>query len=132
MKRVTKELGEIIWRVEKHSGIKLPKVSVEEDSTLRTKPRHYSAMSTHSPWVLYVHPELKDQQITRIRGILSHELGHLADFAGFYDVAENCPELRADLIAEEMLGWIIYYDYEDIQRAGPGASGVSQRPMKLR
>jgi hypothetical protein len=114
------------------------------DPTVRTEPRHYAAVTMGgNPTLLYVHPDLYDAPVSLIRGVLAHECGHILDaqltpasvrrLCHDNGVAySSSEERRADALAEIALGWHIYYSREDlVQRAGPGARGLVQRPQEL-
>lgn len=118
----------------------LPEIKIVVDPSVRTKPRHYAAVTMgRSPVLLAVHPDLEDQPISRLRGVLAHEMGHVADdHDGFASLGvsraavKHDPERAADALAEAITGWKIYYDEELVQRAGPGARGQRPRPPGLR
>lgn len=57
--------------------------------------------------------------VANLRGILRHELGHLADFASPHWRKPGA-EQRADDLAERATGQKIRYDARDVQTTGPG------------
>lgn len=123
----------------------VPPVDVEVTSKVRLKPRHFADIDVNDdPILIRIHPDLETGPITRLRGVLAHEAGHLLDLV----VLEEGPfrricrelgyrytkdeELRADILAEWATGWRIYYGPDLVQRAGTGARGISPRPSGLR
>lgn len=102
---------------------------LEESTAMRVEPRHFADCGGG---VVRVHPELEEQPISRIRGVLAHEAGHVLDREFDLFDEELDPERRADLLAFYLTGWTIYYDDELVQRAGPGARGTTPRPRGLR
>jgi hypothetical protein len=134
---------EVLVRCRDRIGV-FPRVVIREDASLRTKPRHFAAVSTWSslheegPVVLYIHPELEHQKLSRLRGILAHEAGHIAidhklvtekELPGLKKLDS---EVQADVAATYATGWKIYYDKSLVQLAGPGARGSWPRPDGLR
>lgn len=121
-----------------------PEVEVEITSDVREKPRHFADVELSRPVVLRLHPELISGNITRLRGVLAHEAGHILDLSlmGDQEFRAVCRRLgypyttdrerRADILAEWVTGWTIYYDGDLVQRAGPGARGTTPRPTRLR
>lgn len=99
-------------------------------------------MLLDDPPTLYVHPGLEDALITQIRGVLVHEAGHITDYyiddetfqgvcyAIGRDYTED-EEVRADILGEFVTGWKVWYDDSMIQRAGPGAGGLPERPSHI-
>ncbi len=57
--------------------------------------------------------------LANLRGILRHELGHVADFASPHWRKPGA-EQRADDLAERATGQKIRYDAHDVQTTGPG------------
>lgn len=133
MKKVQRVFDEILSRARDITGRMPPPVDLEVDCSCRVKPRHFACVDTSAlVAVIYVCEDLNKQKISTIRGVLAHELGHV--YYDVYHVAadERDPELGADLAAETVLGWRIYYDPESLtQRAGPGARGLFPRPKNL-
>lgn len=60
-----------------------------------------------------------------VRGLILHELGHVADL----NVREPGAEQRADDLVEQATGVLVRYDSEDIQTVAK--SGVYPRPKHL-
>jgi hypothetical protein len=108
---------------------------LEESTAMRTKPRHFA---DYGSGIIRYHPELEDALLTNIRGVLLHEAGHvLDDELESEEVVEICrgekdAEQRADILAQWLTGWTIWYGPDLVQRAGPGARGVRPRPRSLR
>jgi len=86
--------------------------------------RHYASvdLSVYPP-NLGVCPDLEYQPRERILGVLAHETGHIID--------PTADEREADRAAEEAFDLEIFYDEEDVQCAGPNASGNRPRPPRL-
>ena len=121
-----------------------PRIDLEVTPAVRRLPRHFADVTLGAdPVELRVHPELLDARVSRIRGILTHECGHIADGVlgdgAFRRVCRRLAmpytedeELRADILGEWVTGWHVWYDDEDIQCAGRGAHGQFHRPAGLR
>jgi len=121
-----------------------PEVLIEVTPEVREKPRHFADVELSHPVVLRLHPELVTGKVSRLRGVLAHEAGHILDLGllsdqGFQRVCESLrvpystdEERRADILAEWLTGWVIYYDEDLVQCAGPGARGMTPRPHHLR
>ena len=77
------------------------------------KDRDFAYACTDS-FVITVSPRLKRQKISRIIGLIRHELGHLC-----LSNYPNHSEQQADDIAEEIWGDKIYYDAESVQTIVP-------------
>jgi hypothetical protein len=134
MSPVAKEFRALL----KTAAAKYPEVEGTKlfaDSSIHTTPRAYgvAGISKDGPEI-HVAPELADQPPSVIRGILEHELGHVAVLLGLvqakrgYDAAER----QADRVAEGMFGHKIFYNKHDVQCAGRGAQGRRPRPRGLR
>lgn len=120
-----------------------PPIELSVTTAVRRLPRHHADVTMGAnPIELRVHPELLDARVSRIRGILTHECGHIADGVlgdgAFRRVCRRLDvpytedvELRADILGEWVTGWHVWYDDEDIQCAGRGAHGRWTRPEGL-
>lgn len=124
--RVEREWWVILDRAMKTLG-ELPPIDLQWSDAVGSKPRHFADAGNG---LVRVHPKLEQQDITVIRGVLAHEVGHICD--PYLEVNEFDSERRADKIAEMVTGWRIYYGVDTVQRAGPGARGVSPRPRGLK
>jgi hypothetical protein len=120
---------------------RLPHIVVMSDCSHARTRRNFAAVDLGRPGgvTMYLCDDLAQQPITRIRGILWHEMGHIickvvgppTDWeqpAGFGADEEQL----ADLAVEGLCGVTIYYDDDLVQRAGPGARGDFPRPKGLR
>lgn len=99
------------------------------------KPRHFAEASIdHDGPIVRVAPELAQEPVSTIRGVLYHELGHIVVLLGFYPARPgyDAAERQADRVAEELFGKKIYYNKKSVQCAGPGARGRRPRPRGLR
>ena len=128
-----KELQQIANKVEDGLGFPLPPIVVRMDCSFAIKPRHFAAQEGVS--TIYLCPDLADQPITRIRGILYHELGHIIQkleklINGRTELDNRDYEQDCDYKIEAITGVKIYYDDDLLQRAGPGARG-KKRPKGL-
>jgi hypothetical protein len=113
------------------------------DPKVHDTERHYAETGKNGRgqvWVT-VAPSLGLLPMTKIVGVIRHELGHAAIFHGFeprvrgktarlaqYDRVER----QADRVAEKLSGAKIYYDAKNIEVAGPGARGKRPRPAGFR
>lgn len=76
-------------------------------------------------WTVTIAPRMLEAPLARVIGVLAHELGHVALIrAGRPEHTER----RADEAAEEMFGFRVLYDDDDVQNA---VEGVSPRPARL-
>ena len=123
---------------------RLPRVTIEVTPKLRKEPRNFADVLLGRRLVeMRVHPEILSPPLSRLRGVLSHEAGHILSYLLGEDGYENLcretelpwykdEELRADQLAEIITGDHIYYDEQDlVQRAGSGAKGLLKRPRYL-
>lgn len=129
------ELEKIAQRVEKGLDFPLPPIVLSMDCSFAEKPRHFAAQEGISPPTIYLCPDLADQPITRIRGILYHEFGHIIQkleklFNGKVELDDRDYEQDCDYKIEAVTGIRIYYDDDLLQRAGQGAHG-KKRPKGL-
>jgi hypothetical protein len=121
---------------------RLPRIDVMSDCSHARSGRNFAAVDLHSrPGLatMYLCDDLAKQPITRIRGILWHEMGHIVckvlgpptewEQPGGFGADE---EQLTDLAVEGLCGVTIYYDDDLVQRAGPGARGDFPRPRGLR
>jgi len=131
-KNLLNELDEIGRKVEASLDFLLPPIIIRMDCSFARKPRHFAAQERTT---IYLCPDLADQPITRIRGILYHEFGHILQriekaITGTVELGDRDYEQDCDYKIEEATGVRIYYDDELLQRAGPGARG-KPRPRGL-
>lgn len=105
----------------------LPTVLVFSGCWHAKSPRNFAAISVGNPCELHLCDDLADQPVTRIRGILWHELGHTLVHAYGPPTDWEVPggfgmdsEQLTDYAVELLCGVTIYYDDELVQRAGPG------------
>lgn len=134
MSRVLREFESLLDCYLRVMG-RAPAIDLLVDSTVREKPRHFAAVDLSSePYQLFVHPDLEDQPLQRIRGILAHEFGHVADAEGMTCGCRICRgdlERLADCLAEVIFGVRIVYDDEDVQQVGRRTRGRWPRPKGL-
>jgi len=131
-----REIASAIARV-RESGVALPLIVIHVNCFFATKPRHFAAQEGTNPCNIYFCPDLEDEPLTRIRGIIYHELGHMLQRlekkrSGRYLTESRDFEQDADYKIEQATGIKIYYDEDLIQRAGPGARGTRPRPRGLK
>ena len=134
-KNLLNELQQIGRRVEAGLDFPLPPIIIRMDCSFANKPRHFAAHEGAAASTIYLCPDLADQPISRIRGILYHEFGHIIQaleklFTGRVELDDRDYEQDCDHKIEEVAGVRIYYDDELLQRAGPGARG-KPRPKGL-
>lgn len=119
----------------------LPDIEVRIDCSHALSDRNFAAVEVGDPAKLYLCEDLALQPVTRIRGILWHEVGHILDWLdlhGGLPLAASSytrgmdEEQRADRLVDLVCKMRIYYDSDLVQRAGPGARGTSPRPSGLR
>lgn len=127
------EIQKIARRVETGLDFPLPPIIIRMDCSFAEKPRHFAAHEGVS--TIYLCPDLADQPITRIRGILYHEFGHIIQglerlVNGRVELDDRDYEQDCDWKIEQATGIKIYYDNNLLQRAGPGARG-KKRPRGL-
>ena len=132
-KNIRKELFRIAKEVEAGLDFPLPPIIIRMDCSFAIKSRHFAAQEGTS--TIYLCPDLADQPITRIRGILYHEFGHIIQkleklLSGCTELDDRDYEQDCDYKIEMATGVRIYYDDELLQRAGPGARG-KKRPKGL-
>lgn len=73
-------------------------------------------------------PKILKAEMSRVLGLLMHELGHAVDFLCTPDHPNNGSERRADAIAEKIWGIPIRYDGDTVQST---CCGVHPRPAHL-
>jgi hypothetical protein len=141
--RLSTEWQHIEWQL-RDLLPRTPVIELSVTPDVRRLPRHFADVTMGTdPIELRVHPELLDARVSRIRGILTHECGHIADGVlgdgAFRRVCRRLDvpytedeERRADILGEWVTGWHVWYDDEDIQCAGRGAHGQWERPTGLR
>jgi hypothetical protein len=118
-----------------------PPIQVVIQCDYRESPRHFAALDTEfnfgDPAIMYLCPDLNDQPLPRIRGILYHEMGHVLQrieklLTGHNERHGRDTEQDADHKIEGVCGVKIYYDAQMVQQAGQGAFGFWPRPRGLR
>jgi len=83
-------------------------------------PRDYAyAMRARRGGTVVLSHRARTLPAANLRGVLRHELGHLADFASPHWRKPGA-EQRADDLAERATGQKIRYDARDVQTTGPG------------
>lgn len=91
-------------------------------------------------WV-EVAPVLGTLPISKVRGVIRHELGHAAILHGYQPMVKGRTakldeydrrEAQADRVAEKLSGAKIFYDEKNIEVSGPGARGTRPRPPGVR
>jgi hypothetical protein len=138
-----KELQAIVKRVGA-LGIRLPPIIVTMDCSHARSARNYAGIvASGRPIRLYLCEDLAEQPVSRVRGILWHEIGHVLDDLEVWAPTSDCDpavatwrgldsEQRADFLVCTVCGVRIFYDEGMVQRAGPGAKGEWPRPRGLR
>lgn len=111
-------------------------LAVEDDESCFPLLRNYAyAENDDGKLTVAVSTRLMSQPIDRVWGVLAHEAGHLIDY--FVDEAElkrmwrtlpATSELRADFLADHVLGFKIGYDKDDVQTI---RGGETPRPARL-
>jgi len=134
-KNLIKEMEKIGKEVEQGLDFPLPPIVIKMDCSFAKKPRHFAAQQGLVPCTVHLCPDLAEQPITRIRGILYHEFGHIVQnledmIKGRVDTEDRDYEQDCDYKIEAVTGVRIYYDDDLLQRAGPGARG-KPRPKGL-
>jgi hypothetical protein len=119
---------------EERCGFPLPTVNVFSDCSHAMSDRNFAGIVVGRPSELFLCDDLLDQPVSRIRGVLWHELGHVIDkFApGPWRKYSGCKGLDeeqwTDAAVETFCGVKIYYDEDLVQRVGPGHSHSWTRP----
>lgn len=113
-----------------------PYILVQIYCDYRETPRHFAAVVVDDPTILFLCPDLDDEPLSRIRGILYHEMGHILQWmerkvTGRNERHGRDEEQDADHKVEGVCGIKIYYDEDLVQCAGPGAHGYWPRPRGL-
>ena len=103
--------------------IKLPPIVVRTDCSFATSKRHFAGVITGNVVVMYVCPDLANQPISLIRGVLYHEMGHVLQFIekqlkGKNEMGDRDYEQDCDYKVEMTCGIKIYYDKSMVQRVG--------------
>lgn len=85
-----------------------------------TSPQHCRwrdlAYATFEPPTVHLLRRALDLPVVNVRGLVRHELGHLAD----EEIDRPGREQRADDLAEQATGQVIAYDEHDVQTTGRG------------
>jgi hypothetical protein len=116
---------------------------LKPDKKVHDTERHYAMTGKNAKGEVWVHvsPALGLLPISKVRGVIRHELGHAAILHGYEPMVSGKTktlaqydrrERQADKVAEQLSGAKIYYDAKTIQASGPGASGTRIRPKGLR
>ena len=113
-----------------------PRIIVQIYCDYREQPRHFAAVVVGEPTILFLCPDLNDEPLPRIRGILYHEMGHVLQWlerkvTGRNERHGRDSEQDADHKVEGICGVRIVYDNDLVQCAGPGAEGYWPRPRGL-
>lgn len=117
--------------------IKIPPIVVRMDCDFATSKRHFAGVITGNVVVMYICPDLVEQPISRIRGILYHEMGHILQFIekqlkGKNEQGPRDYEQDCDYKVEMTCGIKLYYDGDMIQRFGKKQdSWIPKRPKGL-
>lgn len=89
-----------------------------------------------SVWQIGLAPDLEDEDLSRIRGILRHEFGHSIDDLYANSTLEqtlgalpNFPEARADAIAVRLWGTPYGYDQDAVQSTAHSAPRPTHLPL---
>lgn len=137
--KLADEAQAIFTEAEERSGAIMPSVLVYSDCSHAMSPRNFAGIIVGKPAKLHLCDDLAEQPLTRIRGILWHEAGHLLDWmAGrrwrrYKDNSGLDSEQRTDHAVEVFCGERIYYDEDMVQRVGRKQRGwISPRPEGLR
>ena len=103
--------------------VKIPPIVVRMDCDFATSERHFAGVITDNVVIMYLCPDLATQPISRIRGILYHEMGHILQFIesqlkGKVEQEDRDYEQDCDYKVCITCGINIYYDQDMIQRVG--------------
>lgn len=117
--------------------VKIPPIVVRMDCGFATSKRHFAGVITGDIIVMHLCPDLAEQPVTRIRGILYHEMGHILQFIekqlrGRNEQGDRDYEQDCDYKVEMVCGIKIYYDQDKVQRVGKKESSwLAKRPKGL-
>lgn len=133
-----RELQTIANEVEYCLGVvKIPPIVVRMDCDFATSKRHFAGVITDNVVVMHLCPDLADQPISRIRGIIYHEMGHILQFIesqlkGKVEQGNRDYEQDCDYKVEMVCGIKLYYDRDMVQRFGKKQDDwKSKRPKGL-
>lgn len=118
------ELQAIANDVEDCLGVvRMPPIVVRMDCSFATSGRNFAGVITDDIVIMYLCPDFADQPISRIRGVLYHEMGHILQWlekkmTGRVDQGGRDYEQDCDYKIESTCGVKIYYDEDRVQRVG--------------
>lgn len=118
--------------------VKLPPMVVRMDCSFATSKRNFAGVIADDVVIMHLCPHLAKQPISRIRGILYHEMGHILQFIekqlkGRNDLGDRDYEQDCDYKVEMTCGIKIYYDTDMVQRLGAKQSEwLTKRPKGLK
>jgi len=111
-------------------------VKLQVDPDIHDSERSFAQVTyDDGQLAIQVAPELADEPLKVIRGVIRHEFGHALreirprkKALRSYDAIER----DADRLAEQLFGARIFYNKRGVEVSGPGAQGVRPRPRGLR
>lgn len=118
------ELQRIADDVEDCLGVvQLPPIVVRMDCSFASSERNFAGVITDEVVIMYLCPDFANQPISRIRGVLYHEIGHILQWMekrqnGVLDQGGLDFEQDCDFKVETTCGVHIYYDEDMVQRVG--------------
>jgi hypothetical protein len=140
----------VVQRVFKHERAAMKKgfadlfyTGLKPDKKVHDTERHYAMTGKNAKGEVWINisPALGLLPISKVRGVIRHELGHAAILHGYEPMVKGKTktlaqydrrERQADKVAEKLSGSKIYYDAKNIEASGPGAGGKRPRPKGLR
>lgn len=137
-KRISRELRSIVDDTQKCFGeYPLPPIIVRIDCFFRINPRNFAGVLVGDPTDMFLCEDLANQPLTRIRGILYHEMGHILqwiekELTGRNKLDGRDFEQDCDHKIEAICGIKIFYDDDLVQMVGPRAKGMRPRPRGLK
>jgi len=117
--------------------IRMPPIVIRMSCSFAKSPRNFAGVITGRVTIMYLCPDLADQPLSRIRGILYHEMGHILQWieeqqTGRVDQGDRDFEQDCDHKIEMTCGVKIYYDQDMVQRVGKKKSDwLIKRPKGL-
>jgi|GEM_PF-3288029 hypothetical protein len=136
--KIAREIRAVAEDTQAHlEELRLPPIEVIADCSFRLSPRNFAGVIVGYPTELYICPDLAEQPLARIRGILYHEMGHILQWmekflTGRNELNGRDFEQDCDHKVESICGVKILYDAKLIQQSGPGAFGFRPRPKNLK
>lgn len=134
-----KELAKIVELTQRRAQITLPEIVVVMDCSYAKSPRNFAAIGAGAPSCLHICPDLAVQPVTRIRGVLIHEMGHLLQWIFRRHRKELIPkelkldhEQEADYLLQALCDLRLYYDRDMVQSTKPSSHSTWPRPKGLR